>query len=1654
MYGTGTCSEYKGTATGPDDVCSNHGNCVQGLCNCSVGYKGLSCELTVLCSYFDTNASEWSTRGCSVVASPPGYTYCECYHLTDFGGIGIPTSAEDLLAEIEGIRFRTFTADDIVNVLSNFVPGDNVEIFTLLMACTVINVFMILYSLFRRHRRTIRKSREAAMIRKQAKQAARQERKLQAMQRMQSARGLRRAKRVSEEAWKAGLANSRFGRSGAATPDADVKDVDFDDLDDNDGPKKKKNPAIQDRVFLDLIEADLNGVIAPPSPQMFLRQKQYKVANDDEFDESVSAPAAAPAAAPETPDRLDTLLELLGGAGDALPSFESPDVPWAELLQQRMAGAKQRIAGPVQSVRIAQQRGQPIGAQGPGVLQQRLQRIQPIGAQSIPAGSPGTLLAGTLAASASLGNFRQQRLRRYGTSVEAGGRLAALSPRGSRLGTPAAAPSTEAPLACDGDGSLLRRTSSSAGLVMARRGAPREQMPGAFGVETNLTPSAIAPRTPSRPDSAALPGMAARGGAGLASLNILTESPPPSPPAAYAVKTGKTRTQLDDIPSEEALLQMLQQVDQALGSEPSSPVETEEMRSSRLRMIHAPKSRQESPRDSRVPETTDVDMVLMDEASPEKLQQTRMTMVRPPKRLGAAPDDAARSVEPALRAADAPGAAEDAGEVRGSESTAPDASSSFTDLTQLGLDHLVDEHASAQEVGGPATGEDGVRTRSSVEGERTRTSVELSPTQSAPAAPSSGAVSLKERAAKAKLTAADALSAFQAPRLGDMHDLTAEERQKKIDEKMRTLLKKSREEGKIYVVKLKKKVGERLGIALSLGTQGVLVRAIAPESLLVPHNVEVGDEILSINGDEIKPTGQYRVDGVRVDPEKMFATLAQISGSLELRIRSKRPKAAERAARSLRSAAATSSNAISNAKSKVDKKWTKAKDQRKAMTDSVYSISNRMVDKEKLAEAKKKAAELKRTLTTKQGLLDLFLGGGARTRRFVVAFWRNAQSEHTIVNAIAPPEEDFLGSNLHDEQVIHIFWSTMLGQLAMIFLLSDSEAESAFPVIQIVILGFMTAVIVGALVKIMKEIFKFGNKKRRYPSTYDRLRRRWASGQDQREAKPRVSLKVRMHECIAGTPGFLYYCIVNLPGFLTWCVNPYNWVKYRKQMARRASYQRKQNWLTRNLDRTFRPGALRQMEQEARDREKAAVRMQGLARRREARKELYKRRKEAGTEDAAIAVQNAARRRASKKVVLQKRQERVENDEAATKLQAAARRRSSRKTVDAAKAEQEAQREEKKQQEASMKMQAAQRRRKAQNEVKAKRMLARDEAEAAVKLQAMQRRKSAHSAVEKRRIQSRPGTRTGDSPPPSPPEPIGSGGPKGAQARWLAKSATAAEESTPTAVSQMPRLDVSFEFEADLDTFDDAEVLSKLAGLVKVPTANITTKVRRGDGEPQSVCFDAEIRCPDPTTLEDATQTLQSGLDRVGSALGMTILQKPRITATNPSVAVAMGRPVSATRKMAFVDPPSSLSTAAEDNKADQNKRAEMNQGLKGKKLLQKVKGIKMAERLKVASEQEKRRKKSDLIPFTRRYIMFRWTMGWFINLSIFVTLWIICLIYGVTFGPLSFQQVMLAWFFALGQTWLIVEPTQVGVLTLLPSITSNTYVVRFRQFLNDSGLV
>ena len=113
------------------------------------------------------------------------------------------------------------------------------------------------------------------------------------------------------------------------------------------------------------------------------RSKHYAAASEkDDFD--IVAPAPAPAVSTvDGQDRLAPLLELLG-PGEALPSVESTDVPWAELLQQRMASASERRGGP------------PMAASR--VLQERIHMAPTAVAR------PG----GVLGASQSVSSFRQR----------------------------------------------------------------------------------------------------------------------------------------------------------------------------------------------------------------------------------------------------------------------------------------------------------------------------------------------------------------------------------------------------------------------------------------------------------------------------------------------------------------------------------------------------------------------------------------------------------------------------------------------------------------------------------------------------------------------------------------------------------------------------------------------------------------------------------------------------------------------------------------------------------------------------------------------------------------------------------------------------------------------------------------------------------------------------------------------------------------------------------------------------------------------------------------------------------------------------------------------------------------------------------------------
>ena len=107
-------------------------------------------------------------------------------------------------------------------------------------------------------------------------------------------------------------------------------------------------------------------------------------------------------------------------------------------------------------------------------------------------------------------------------------------------------------------------------------------------------------------------------------------------------------------------------------------------------------------------------------------------------------------------------------------------------------------------------------------------------------------------------------------------------------------------------------------------------------------------------------------------------------------------------------------------------------------------------------------------------------------KSFGSEYWANLRANHTIVNAMVPPEEDILGSGLQDEQVIHLFWTAFLLNLALGFLLGDSTT-SEVDILQVAYLGLITALMGTAGIFIQKESFSLGNRKARRRTALDAL---------------------------------------------------------------------------------------------------------------------------------------------------------------------------------------------------------------------------------------------------------------------------------------------------------------------------------------------------------------------------------------------------------------------------------------------------------------------------------------------------------------------------------------------------------------------------------------
>ena len=122
--------------------------------------QGANCSVVATCLFWDGAAAAWSDSGCVKSNTPlrrtDGFVHCRCHrppcrahtrptcdsllttyhllatyllltchsrtrlpptrcnHLTDFGGVTLPSTPEELLAEFTELTFNTFTLDELV----------------------------------------------------------------------------------------------------------------------------------------------------------------------------------------------------------------------------------------------------------------------------------------------------------------------------------------------------------------------------------------------------------------------------------------------------------------------------------------------------------------------------------------------------------------------------------------------------------------------------------------------------------------------------------------------------------------------------------------------------------------------------------------------------------------------------------------------------------------------------------------------------------------------------------------------------------------------------------------------------------------------------------------------------------------------------------------------------------------------------------------------------------------------------------------------------------------------------------------------------------------------------------------------------------------------------------------------------------------------------------------------------------------------------------------------------------------------------------------------------------------------------------------------------------------------------------------------------
>jgi hypothetical protein len=115
-------------------------------------------------------------------------------------------------------------------------------------------------------------------------------------------------------------------------------------------------------------------------------------------------------------------------------------------------------------------------------------------------------------------------------------------------------------------------------------------------------------------------------------------------------------------------------------------------------------------------------------------------------------------------------------------------------------------------------------------------------------------------------------------------------------------------------------------------------------------------------------------------------------------------------------------------------------------------------------------------------------------------------------------------------------------------------------------------------------------------------------------------------------------------------------------------------------------------------------------------------------------------------------------------------------------------------------------------------------------------------------------------------------------------------------------------------------------------------------------------------------------------------------------------------------------------------------------------KALQRAAEAKLMADRMKLIDRATLVPFGRRYILFRRIVGWLLNLAVYIIMWLVNLIYGALAGDVEFNLAMRTWLSAFVLAFFLVEPSEILILALLPQLEENPCVMKVREKLKDWG--